>query len=172
MKNPWCGFGRNPRALRIVRSGGHWLVAAFCGASWASIVQDGCLCERGWIRGTRLRCYRRIIWPDWTVVCVSAVCTDFFKNLKMVLVGGRVHNDIVDVHDDALDAMEDFFMRRWKEAGYPSKPMSEVTHSNCPWPWTVKAVRWLSFSSIGMLQNPEVRSMVAKMVDLASPMSL
>ena len=30
----------------------------------------------------------------------------------MVLVGGRVHNDIVDVHDDALDAMEDFFMRR------------------------------------------------------------
>ena len=39
----------------------------------------------------------------------------------MVLVGGRVHNDIVEVHDEALDAMEDFFHEALKGSGIPQQ---------------------------------------------------
>ena len=49
--------------------------------------------------------------------------------------------------------------------------MGDVIHSNWPRFLTVKAVRWLSSSWIGICQNPEVRSIVVKMLLPARPMS-
>ena len=50
--------------------------------------------------------------------------------------------------------------------------MGEVTQWNCPFPGIVKAVSGWDFSSSFICQNPEVRSRVEKMVELALPMSL
>ena len=59
----------------------------------------------------------------------------------------------------------------WKLAGHPRSPIREVIHSNCLSPGIVKAVACLHCSSNGICQNPDVRSSVEKMVDLAWPMS-
>ena len=62
-------------------------------------------------------------------------------------------------------------MSRWNEAGHPNRPIGDVTHSNCPLPGIVNAVRCLAFSSNGICQNPLVRSRVEKIVEFALPMS-
>ena len=62
-------------------------------------------------------------------------------------------------------------IKLWKLAGHPSKPIGEVIHSNCPSPWIVKAVAGFEFSSKSICQNPDVRSNVEKIVNLAQAMS-
>jgi hypothetical protein len=59
----------------------------------------------------------------------------------------------------------------WKLAGHPSKPIGLMTHSNCPSPETVNAVRCWDCLSNGIFQNPDVRSRAEKIEDPALQMS-
>ena len=78
-------------------------------------------------------------------VDLELMLLEFGKNLvehsQMMFVDGCMDDDVIDVHDDVADTVEDFPMIHWNEAGQPNSPIGEVTHSNWPWPCTVKAVR-------------------------------
>ncbi len=61
-------------------------------------------------------------------------------------------------------------MRHWKLTGQPRRPMGNVIHWYWPCPGIVKAVSDCDLSSSCILQNPEVRSNVEKIVEFACPM--
>jgi hypothetical protein len=63
-------------------------------------------------------------------------------------------------------------MRHWKEAGQPNSPIGDVIQWNCPFPGIVKAVSGCDCLSSFIFQNPEVRSNVEKIRELAMLISL
>ncbi len=62
-------------------------------------------------------------------------------------------------------------MSLWKLAGHPSRPIDEVIQWNCPRLGIVNAVSGCDCSSSCICQNPEVRSKVENIVQLALTMS-
>ncbi len=62
-------------------------------------------------------------------------------------------------------------MSHLKEAGHPRGPMGEVIQWNWPLPTILKAVSGCDGLSNFICQNPEVRSSIVKICELARPMS-
>ncbi len=61
-------------------------------------------------------------------------------------------------------------MSLWKLAGQTNSPIGDVIQWNWPLPGMVKAVNFCESLSSCTCQNPEVRSKVVKIVELALPM--
>jgi hypothetical protein len=62
-------------------------------------------------------------------------------------------------------------MIHWKEAGQPRSPIGDVIQWNWPFPGMVKAVSGCDCLYSFICQDPEVRSKVEKIRELARPMS-
>jgi hypothetical protein len=64
-----------------------------------------------------------------------------------------------------------FSISLWKLAGHPSSPIGIINHPYCQRPGNVKAIFGTEFECRGICQNPDLRSSVKKIVDLARSMS-
>ncbi len=131
-----------------------------------------CCLGLGWTPGrTPVGC-RKGIFPSWssdgagaTSLVLVRVPPGAFRECRCGLACHRCRSGCSVIPGSTCS------ISLWKLAGQPSSPKCEVIQWNCPLLGMVNAVRGCDSGSSFLCQNPEVKSSVLKMDELALPMS-